>query len=257
VLFLNGFLLGKHQPAATSRQPPLLRPGDSGSAAAQAASLLLLPPGGYYSRIYSSRYVYVAAVSRRLVPSAMAGLDVVSSSSSRLVKHLLRLASQPRYAARCQTALVAGSQRVVGDVLSASGEPPLKLVLPIETGRGGRGQELHSHSLAGHRATHLATPAILQSLCGVSRLEPGRGAVAELALPPQPSLRTCEGWGRLLVLDGVSDPGNVGALMRAAYGLGWDGVLLAEVRCGWLRRVPRLATSVYLSILWVSVKSPA
>lgn len=86
------------------------------------------------------------------------------------------------------------------------------------------------NKLAGYQATHLATPAILKALCSVTRLGPGRGAAAELPLPPSPTARSCEAWSRLLVLDGVSDPGNVGALLRAAYGLGWNGVVLTEVR---------------------------
>jgi TrmH family RNA methyltransferase len=31
---------------------------------------------------------------------------------------------------------------------------------------------------------------------------------------------------RLLILDGVSDPGNLGTLLRSARALGWDGVCL-------------------------------
>ena len=33
---------------------------------------------------------------------------------------------------------------------------------------------------------------------------------------------------RLLVLDGVQDPGNLGTLLRTALALGWQGVFLLE-----------------------------
>jgi TrmH family RNA methyltransferase len=46
---------------------------------------------------------------------------------------------------------------------------------------------------------------------------------AELVIPPQKPLASLK---RLLVLDGISDPGNLGTLLRTALGLQWDGVFL-------------------------------
>lgn len=112
---------------------------------------------------------------------------------------------------------MAGSQRSVRDVLRAAGAPPQLLLLP-------EGRD----SLAGYHATHWASREVLTTLCSVHRLEEGRGAAAEVALPAEPTVATAAGWRRLLVLDGVSDPGNVGALLRTALGLGWDGAVLMQ-----------------------------
>jgi hypothetical protein len=38
-------------------------------------------------------------------------------------------------------------------------------------------------------------------------------------------------WNRILVIDGVSDPGNVGTLVRTAAALGWNGVICTEGTC--------------------------
>ena len=154
----------------------------------------------------------------------MPAIDVVSSLASKVVKHMLKLGSNPRYSARHQTGLVAGSQHQVADVLRLSASPPVNLLLPVSHGQG---RQVAS-TLDGYSATHLATANVLQRLLGVDSLAEGRAAAAELPLPLTPSMAECANWDRLLVLDGVSDPGNVGALLRSALGLGWDGVLMTQ-----------------------------
>jgi TrmH family RNA methyltransferase len=143
--------------------------------------------------------------------------DVISSTASSIFKHLLKLGSSARHASQSGTALVCGSERTVGDVLRLSAAAPDLLVLP-------KGQE----SLEGYEATHWATNGILRKLCGVHSLDSGLGAAAEVRLPAGPTLAQASRWRRILVLDGVSDPGNVGALLRTALGLGWDGAVLTR-----------------------------
>ena len=46
---------------------------------------------------------------------------------------------------------------------------------------------------------------------------------AEIALPKKSKL---ERKNRLLILDGLQDPANVGSLIRTAHGLNWDGIIL-------------------------------
>lgn len=66
----------------------------------------------------------------------------------------------------------------------------------------------------------LVTPEIMKKITGV--LSPdGFAAIAPLPLP-QP-LTGCQ---RLLILDRIADPGNLGTLLRTALALNWDGVLL-------------------------------
>ena len=65
-----------------------------------------------------------------------------------------------------------------------------------------------------------ATPEILKKITGLAAPE---GVAAEVPLPPPADLSSTR---YLLILDGVSDPGNVGTLLRTALALGWDGVFL-------------------------------
>jgi TrmH family RNA methyltransferase len=61
---------------------------------------------------------------------------------------------------------------------------------------------------------------VLAKITGVTRLE---GIIAEVKLPeeqPNPAAK------RLLVCDEVSDPGNLGTLLRSALAFGWDGACL-------------------------------
>lgn len=61
-----------------------------------------------------------------------------------------------------------------------------------------------------------------RELAKVSEVETAQGIVALAELPPEPDLRTAR---RVLALDGVQDPGNVGTLVRTAAWFGLDAVV--------------------------------
>jgi len=71
----------------------------------------------------------------------------------------------------------------------------------------------------------LITHDILKKITGLPNPEP---IAAVVSTPPFQDLSNSS---RLLVLDGLSDPGNVGTLIRSALALGWDGVYLLENTC--------------------------
>lgn len=62
----------------------------------------------------------------------------------------------------------------------------------------------------------------------LSDTENSEGVFAEFPLPPPSPLK---GVRRLLVLDRVSDPGNMGTLLRTALALGWDSVFFLQGGC--------------------------
>lgn len=64
--------------------------------------------------------------------------------------------------------------------------------------------------------------ASARDLARVSDTETSQGVVAVAAMPPECDLA---GAGRVLVLDGVQDPGNVGTLVRTAAWFGLDAVV--------------------------------
>ena len=63
--------------------------------------------------------------------------------------------------------------------------------------------------------------SLLKKISGLENPEP---CLAEVELPEESKLT---GINFLIVLDGVSDPGNLGTLIRTALALGWEGVFLA------------------------------
>jgi RNA methyltransferase, TrmH family len=69
------------------------------------------------------------------------------------------------------------------------------------------------------------THAISKKITGLASPEP---ISATIAIPPyEPVLQR----SYVLVLDGISDPGNLGTLLRTALALGWEGVYLTENTC--------------------------
>lgn len=61
---------------------------------------------------------------------------------------------------------------------------------------------------------------VMQKLSGVQAPE---GIIAVVPMPKKGDLK---GKKRILVLDGINDPGNIGTLLRTALALGWDGAYL-------------------------------
>ena len=64
----------------------------------------------------------------------------------------------------------------------------------------------------------IVSESILKKISG---LESPDGYAAEIPMPAPQDLSSCK---NLLILDRISDPGNLGTLLRTAYALSWDGV---------------------------------
>lgn len=62
----------------------------------------------------------------------------------------------------------------------------------------------------------------------VSGMQTPEGILAEVAMPKPASLK---GMRYLIAFDRVSDPGNLGTLMRTALALGWEGAFLLPESC--------------------------
>lgn len=68
----------------------------------------------------------------------------------------------------------------------------------------------------------LVKPEIIQKISGALAPE---GIMAFVEMPMPAKLQKCR---RIIALDGVGDPGNVGTLLRTALALGWDGAFLLD-----------------------------
>jgi RNA methyltransferase, TrmH family len=69
------------------------------------------------------------------------------------------------------------------------------------------------------------TEAILNKISGMTSPE---GVIAEVRMPSFVSLDKAR---HVLALDGISDPGNMGTLLRTALALGWDAVYFLPGSC--------------------------
>jgi RNA methyltransferase, TrmH family len=121
-----------------------------------------------------------------------------------IVKHLVKLRKQRRYREECGRLLLEG-KKIIEEY-----PYPIETLLTIKETR----IRAKKHYLI-HRS-------ILEKIAGSVSPEP---YLAEVLLPPYQSLKgkTC-----LLALNNISDPGNLGTLMRTALALGFDGVFLTD-----------------------------
>lgn len=137
----------------------------------------------------------------------------VTSLQHPLVKHLVKIRQNRDYRYEHQSLVIEGVK-------------PVSEICPL----------LHLKTLVVYDETLIPERAkadevllvpeeILHKISGMQHTE---GILAEVAMPRFVSLK---GKRRILALDGINDPGNLGTLLRTALALGWDGVFLLENTC--------------------------
>ncbi len=132
----------------------------------------------------------------------------ISSLQHPIVKHLVKVRQDRSYRSDVNTVLISGIKLVT----ELSSLYPFKTLLIAE----GYTPPI---PLTSERC-YAAPISILKKVTGLNEPEP---IAAEIALPPRAPF--C-GITRLLVLDGISDPGNVGTLFRTALAMNWDAIFL-------------------------------
>lgn len=154
---------------------------------------------------------------QRLLPNFLDG-DMITSTANLRVKEARKLHTRKgRYAAG--KVLVEGV-RLVGDAWR-SGTRPLSVFYAPELLTSEEGQALLTQLKEEGCECLACSAAVLMAL---SETTTPQGIAAVLPLPRlewprHPSL--------LLILDGVGDPGNAGALLRSAEAAGCEGVIFA------------------------------
>ena len=164
---------------------------------------------------------------RHLATSAAGYEERITSTDNATVKHFAKLVRNRGYREECGSIVVAGS-----GILS-------------EVCGGGGGDAVGSARVlfladdacvpAGVTASRIvrAPEHVLKKAAGLQSVD-RVDAVAELSMPPVAGVAALEGAGRitrLLALDGIQDPGNLGTLVRTALALGWDAVALLPGTC--------------------------
>ncbi|MFA6915467.1 MAG: RNA methyltransferase [Parachlamydiales bacterium] len=134
----------------------------------------------------------------------------IQSTDNPLVKHLSKLRTDAT-ARRKENKIVLSGRTLITEVAQ---KIPLQVLIT---------EEPHSQLTAAE--TFTASPSVLKKISGVENPD---GYIAVVGLPPEADLTPCRS---LLALDGVSDPGNFGTLLRSALAFGWDGVFLLPNTC--------------------------
>ena len=116
----------------------------------------------------------------------------------------MKLSSSNSYRKECESALVFGT-KIIREIACT-------LILK---------KYLYANSpLSSATLSIQTTPEIIKR---ITRQNAPQDGIGEFELPKYQDLSKCE---RVIILDRVQDPGNVGTIIRTAKGLGYDGVYL-------------------------------
>lgn len=137
---------------------------------------------------------------------------MIKSRSNEWIQHLIKLKEDKRYR-REQGLLVISGIKLVHEVSCVQ---RLKTLILEEGSAIPEGVPYHQVQFVTH--------ALLKQITGLQHPE----SMAAEVVAPAPYAEGLERVSRLLVLDRVSDPGNLGTLLRTALALGWDGVFMTS-----------------------------
>jgi TrmH family RNA methyltransferase len=132
----------------------------------------------------------------------------IESLQHPLVKRLVKLRGEKRARQEEKQVVVAGV-KLIADL--AKHYPIAQLL--IEEGS-------HFPDLPGEKI--VVTAEILKKITGLAAPEPLAAVV------PLPEQKNLSGKKRVIALDGVADPGNMGTLIRTAWALGCDGMYVVD-----------------------------
>ncbi len=141
---------------------------------------------------------------------------------------------------------LAESPKVINRALDA-GYEPISLVFEKSHLKGEQAQSIIARCPG--RTVYTAELDVLSQLIGFKLTS---GMLCAMRRAPLPTVdEICDGAGRLVVLEDVVNPTNVGAIFRSAAALGMDGVLLTRACSDPLyRRAIRVSMGTVFQIPW-------
>lgn len=140
-------------------------------------------------------------------------MKTITSGNHPLIKHIVKLRQNRDYRYDQQKLIVEG----IKPLEELSKKTRFSVILTYNEAMIPLGAEADEIILVNDVAMKKA-----------SGMESPEGLLAELPMPQPASLDSCN---HILVFDGVSDPGNVGAMLRTALALGWDGAYFLDDSC--------------------------
>ena len=146
---------------------------------------------------------------------------------------------------------IAESPKVICRALDAGCRPISLLADPKQL--EGEGREALSR--CGQVPVYVAAPEVLSQITGYPLT---RGMLCAMHRPPRPlAAALCAHARRIVVLENVMNPTNVGAIIRSAAALGMDAVLLAPGCSDPLyRRAIRVSMGTVFQIPWTYDPAP-
>jgi len=135
----------------------------------------------------------------------------ISSSQNPTVKHMTKLGSNRKYRETCQSTIIEGTTLIKELAMH------VKVVFTVDI-------ELLPQNLQCSNI-FLVTESILKKIASTKSPE---GIIAEATIP---KFGTLASKNRIVALDRVQDPGNLGTIIRTALAFGWEGIFLLEGCC--------------------------
>lgn len=180
----------------------------------------------------------------------MAQIIEVSDLNSPEIKIYsgLRDAQLKKRGAETEGIFIAESIKVINYALDAGYEP----VSMLMEKRCVEHQAAETIERVGELPIYTAERDILAALTGFELTRGILCAMRRKALPPLSEV--CSGARRIVVLENIADPTNVGALFRSAAAIGMDAMLLTENCCDALyRRAVRVSMGTVFQLPWTRV----
>lgn len=137
----------------------------------------------------------------------------VTSANHPLVKHLVKLRQNRDYRYEHQSLVIEG----IKPVEELAPHNRFKLIATYNEAMIPLGAEADE--------ILIVNDVVMKKISGMQSPE---GLVVEIPMPKPASLA---GLKSILAFDGVSDPGNVGNMLRSALALGWEGVFILNESC--------------------------
>lgn len=137
----------------------------------------------------------------------------LTSLTHPLIKHLVHLRQNHDYRLSHGTVVISGMKEVKELPL----QYPIKTLLVCDENEIPKGIKAE--------IIYIVPENVMQKASGLVSKE---GILAEVTMPPMSDLK---GLKRIVVLDKIADPGNLGTILRTALALQWDGVFILEDSC--------------------------
>ncbi len=146
---------------------------------------------------------------------------------------------------------IAESPMIIHRALDA-GYSPLSMLVEHKLAEG-QGRELIAR--CGDIPVYTAEREVLERITGYALT---RGMLCAMRRRPLPdAAQVCQDARRIVVLENVMNPTNVGAIFRSAAALGMDGILLTPGSCDPLyRRAVRVGMGTVFRIPWTFLNLP-